>query len=229
MNTHSDKSQDTKNQSVSAAESLKQSGSESALQFEDNRPETLAQRKMQEMADNSPQTKQAAQLQAMVDNHSTQKLPPIQKTENNFKAKSFQFADNIHEQVSRIKLLENKNSKDDFQIGMATVQMMWRPSRPQTGPEPGSVAAKIQAVEASLRSNPTPTANEINETPSQPWKWTRYLKYSIQTLSEGLLNVTCHIHYDAAKMPLPSNSYINDLEGSVFPTPLEIRNEYPLN
>jgi len=52
MKTQADKSQDNKNQSVSAAESLKQSGSESAFQFVDNRPEALAQRKMQEMADN---------------------------------------------------------------------------------------------------------------------------------------------------------------------------------
>jgi len=75
MITHADKSQDNKNQSVSAAESLKKSGSESALQFVDNRPEALAQRRMQEMADHRPEA--AAQLKTQeLANNST---PVIQR------------------------------------------------------------------------------------------------------------------------------------------------------
>ena len=94
MNTHSDKTQENKSQSLANAVSQKQSGAESTFQFVDNRPEAVAQRKLQEMADNSqqvsqlrafqdmannsPQTEQAAQLQAMADNN-REKRQPLQK------------------------------------------------------------------------------------------------------------------------------------------------------
>jgi hypothetical protein len=97
MNTHADKTKENKSQSVSNDESQMQSGGESTFQFIHNRPEVVAQRKIQEMANsspramqlrafqdmanNSPQAKRTAQLQAMSDNHST-KQQPIQKKEN---------------------------------------------------------------------------------------------------------------------------------------------------
>jgi hypothetical protein len=81
MNTHADQTQENKSQSVANEISQKQSGGESTFQFVDNRPEAVAQRKLQamannspramqfkaiqEMANNSPQGNQAAQLQAM--------------------------------------------------------------------------------------------------------------------------------------------------------------------
>jgi hypothetical protein len=99
MNTHADKTQENKSQSVSAVNSQMQSGGEPTFQFVDNRPEAVAQRKLQEMANNSPQVsqlrtfqdmannspqaKQTAQLQSMADNHSAQQQQPIQKKENN--------------------------------------------------------------------------------------------------------------------------------------------------
>jgi hypothetical protein len=99
MNTHADKTQENKSQSVSNETSQKQGGGESTFQFVDNRPEAVAQRKLQEMANNSPQVKQlmafqdmannspqakkTVQLQAMADNHSAQQQQPIQKKENN--------------------------------------------------------------------------------------------------------------------------------------------------
>lgn len=98
MNTHADKTQENKRQSVASPVSQKKISNESAFQFVDNRPEAIQMRKLQEMAnnsskvsqlralqdmaDNSPQARQAAQLQAMADNHSAQQLP-IQKKENN--------------------------------------------------------------------------------------------------------------------------------------------------
>jgi hypothetical protein len=97
MNTHAEKTQENKSQSVSTQIAQKQSGG-STFQFVDNRPEVVAQRKLQEMANNSPQVsqlralqdmannspqaKRTAQLQAMADNHSAQQQP-IQKKENN--------------------------------------------------------------------------------------------------------------------------------------------------
>lgn len=93
MNTHADKTQENKSQSVANELSQKQNGSESTFQFVDNRPEAIAQRKLQEMvnyrsrvsqlssfqdmANNSPQAKQAAPLRAKADNHTAQKQQPM--------------------------------------------------------------------------------------------------------------------------------------------------------
>lgn len=82
MNTHTEKTQENKSQSV-ANDSLQKSSGESIFQFVDNRPEAIAQRKLQIMANISPQAKQAAQLQAIADNYSAQRNHPIQKKENN--------------------------------------------------------------------------------------------------------------------------------------------------
>lgn len=83
MNTHADKSRENKSHSVTNVVSQKQSRSESAFQFVDNRPEGIAQSKLQEMANNSPQAKKAAQLQAMADNFTALQQTIIQKKENN--------------------------------------------------------------------------------------------------------------------------------------------------
>lgn len=80
MNTHADKTQDNKSQSVANGEPQMQSSGESTFQFVDNRPEAVAQRKLQEMANNSPQAKKAAQLQAIANNYSMQHKT-IQKKE----------------------------------------------------------------------------------------------------------------------------------------------------
>ncbi|MCP5003940.1 MAG: hypothetical protein GY941_08325 [Planctomycetes bacterium] len=81
MNTQADKTQENKSHSVTNGIAQTQSSSESAFQFVDNRPETIAQRKLQEMAINCPQVKQEAQLQAMADNYSARRSQPMQKKE----------------------------------------------------------------------------------------------------------------------------------------------------
>lgn len=83
MNTHADKKQENKSQSLANAVSQKQSVAESTFQFVDYRPDAVAQRKLQEIANNSPQAKQATQFQTMTANNSAQKKQPIQKKENN--------------------------------------------------------------------------------------------------------------------------------------------------
>ncbi|WP_081670895.1 DUF4157 domain-containing protein [Sporocytophaga myxococcoides] len=83
MSTHADKGQENKNRSVSNFVSQRQSRSNSNFQFVDNRPEAVAQRKLQDMVNNSQQAKQAAQLQTMVDNSTALRQPPIQKKGNN--------------------------------------------------------------------------------------------------------------------------------------------------
>ena len=95
MNTYADKTEKKKNQSFSNGDSQLKRGGESTYQFVDNRPEAVAQRKLQEMgnnspqvsqlrafqdmAHNSPQVKRMAQLQAVANNHSALHQKPIQK------------------------------------------------------------------------------------------------------------------------------------------------------
>ncbi|MEH8015662.1 DUF4157 domain-containing protein [Rheinheimera muenzenbergensis] len=82
-NTHADKTQKNKSQSVANGINQMQSVGESTFQFVDNRTETIAQKKLQEMANISRQTKQVAQLQAVAGKHSVQQQPFIQKKNNN--------------------------------------------------------------------------------------------------------------------------------------------------
>ena len=49
------------------------------FEFVDNRPETVAQRRLQELANNSPQAKQGAQLQLRANKPAAQQQQPIQK------------------------------------------------------------------------------------------------------------------------------------------------------
>jgi hypothetical protein len=101
MNTHADKAQENKSQAVAnSLPKLQSNGNgESTFQFVDNRPEAIAQRKLQEsinnsprvkqlkayqeMANNSPQVKHAVQLQTMADNYSAKQQQPAQNKENN--------------------------------------------------------------------------------------------------------------------------------------------------
>lgn len=83
MNTHAEKTQENKSQSITNELARKRGGGESTFQFVDSRPQVVAQKKLQEMANNSPQAKQASQLQAIANNHSSQQEQPIQIKENN--------------------------------------------------------------------------------------------------------------------------------------------------
>lgn len=68
MNTHIEKSPDTKSNLFGEEVSKPLGAGESAVPFEDNRPEAIAQRKRQDMANNSPQVKQLQTLQTNIDN-----------------------------------------------------------------------------------------------------------------------------------------------------------------
>ena len=81
MNTHADKTQENKSQSVANGESQLHNGGKSTFQFVDNRPEAVTQRKLQEMANNSPRVKELRVFQSKANNHTTQQ--PIQREENN--------------------------------------------------------------------------------------------------------------------------------------------------
>jgi hypothetical protein len=88
MNTSAEKTSENKSQAVADNLSKLQSNGESAFQFVDDRPEAIAQRKLQEainnsprmlqlracqeMANNSQQVKQLRAYQAMADNFTSQ-------------------------------------------------------------------------------------------------------------------------------------------------------------
>jgi len=73
MNTHADKNQENKSQAVSAVDSQMQR-SESTFQFVDNRPEAIAQRRLQEIANRSTKVKQLITLQKKADKYAKNKL-----------------------------------------------------------------------------------------------------------------------------------------------------------
>jgi hypothetical protein len=119
MNSHTDKTQENKSQSVANAISQQQSSSDSSLQFEDNRPEAIAQRKLQEMANNNPQVKKAAQLQAKVnskqvrpliaDNRVVQQKPVVQfltTVEETAKQAATRVKNNIQEIARKLGVLK---------------------------------------------------------------------------------------------------------------------------
>lgn len=78
MNTHADKTQENKGRAVANSLPKQQSNGEPAFHFVDNRPETIAQKKLQEMANNSPQVKQLTAFRAMFDKNSIPQ-PPVQR------------------------------------------------------------------------------------------------------------------------------------------------------
>jgi len=88
MNTHADKPQENKSQSVANNLPKPPDIVKPISQFVNNRPEAIAQRKLQELANNSPKAKQVAQLQVTANNYSAQYLKPIQNTglPNNLKS-----------------------------------------------------------------------------------------------------------------------------------------------
>ena len=82
MNTYADKTQKEKSQSVANSVSQKKNNSESAFSFVDNRPESIAQRKLQEVANNSPRVSQLRAVQGIANNHSVNKMYTVQKKED---------------------------------------------------------------------------------------------------------------------------------------------------
>ena len=116
MNTYTDKTQKNKSLSVANAVSQKQSISESAFQFVDNRPEVVAQRKLQEMANNSQQAKRIVQLQSMFNNYSSQQQPIQLREVHRISKETTPYIHEFTEEAigegapSRLTYLINKNS-----------------------------------------------------------------------------------------------------------------------
>jgi len=80
--THADKTQENKSQLAVSEAAQKLGSGESTFQFVDNRPEAVAQRRLQGMANNSQQVSQLRSFQEMANNHSTQQHQTIQRALN---------------------------------------------------------------------------------------------------------------------------------------------------
>lgn len=78
MNTHADKKSENKSQAVANVLQKQQNDGSSTFQFEDNRPEAIAQRKLQEAINNSPSVQQLKAYQEMADNRSSLQSNPNQ-------------------------------------------------------------------------------------------------------------------------------------------------------
>jgi len=72
MNTHEDKTQQNNSKAIANSLHKQQSEGEPALGFEDNHPEELQMKSLQEMANNSPQVKQLRSYQEMADQSQAQ-------------------------------------------------------------------------------------------------------------------------------------------------------------
>jgi hypothetical protein len=79
MNTHTNKTQETKSRSVANEVFQKQRGSERTYQFVDRRPEAIVQRNLQAMANDSSRIKQLSAIQRMADSSTQPKI--VQRTE----------------------------------------------------------------------------------------------------------------------------------------------------
>ena len=72
MKTHLDKKQD--NSQRTSDTQLQRNNSQPTFQFVDNRPEAIAQRKLQESANNSPQAQEQQAIQRMANNYAAQQF-----------------------------------------------------------------------------------------------------------------------------------------------------------
>jgi hypothetical protein len=84
------------------------------FQFEDKRPEAIAQRKLQAMANNSPQAKRIAQLQAIANAHAASSIQKKDLEEDELQMKA---APDVQERPQLLSTPPGKSS-----VGMGTIQ-----------------------------------------------------------------------------------------------------------
>lgn len=143
MNIHVDRTQENKSQKFSSANFQKQNADQCTFGFEDNRSESIAQRKLQQMANNSTQTTQLKDFQEMANNRpeasrgtqledrvgsdTSYQHQPIQNKDNNP-------ANNIIQRMVSVNLLINGDDKKkiraqgkvkDFKGGTTAGSLGW--------------------------------------------------------------------------------------------------------
>ena len=84
MSTRAEKTQKNKNPALAKRISQKQNSSTTAFQLADNRPEAVAQKKLNDIANDSPQVKKAAQLKALANDNSGNAVTQLVRMGGNF-------------------------------------------------------------------------------------------------------------------------------------------------
>jgi hypothetical protein len=111
MNTHADKKSENKSQSVANSLTKLESNGKSTFQFVDNRPEAIAQRRLQEMANNSPRALQLRALQEMANNSSqVSQLGDYQNIANSFFVSNTRKASGISDTNETIQREEKESA-----------------------------------------------------------------------------------------------------------------------
>ncbi len=133
MNTHADKTLINKSQTVTNRLPKLQSKSESTFQFVDNRPEAIAQRKLQEAISNSPRVQQLKAYHEMANNSpQVSQLRALQDRANNSPqfsqtAQLQAMADNHSAQQKQQPIQKKKNNTglpDNLKTGMENLSGM---------------------------------------------------------------------------------------------------------
>lgn len=123
MNTHQDKTQENINQAVANSLPKLQSNSESAFQFEDNRPEAIAQRKLQEAINNSSRVQQLRAYQEIANNSPQAKqLRAYQAIADNFTSQTKQRNENLVEETlqGKFESIQKKENKTPLPDNLKT-------------------------------------------------------------------------------------------------------------
>jgi len=105
VNKYADKTSENKSQSISSGDYQMQNSGESTFQFVDNRPESIAQRKLQEMVNKSPHVKQSAPLQAIADTYTPKNS--LQFVDNRLKVAQMESIKEIGSDGSQINADKN--------------------------------------------------------------------------------------------------------------------------
>jgi hypothetical protein len=111
MNMHADRTSDDKGKSAGNEPARPQGGGSAGFQLVDHRSQSLAQRRLQEMADNSPQALQLQRVQDMAH----ERHPILQRHKNVY----------LNTDTDTKKSLEAEGTVEDFQNGTSAGTQGW--------------------------------------------------------------------------------------------------------
>lgn len=192
MNTYTNKTQGSHSQSATEGLSQMQVSCESTFQLVDNRPEALAQRKLQEMANNSPQGKQSAQLKARADRHSAH---PLHKTLS---------ATSMGQIAQRKEALEHKPATGlDMELGHF---MSGKTSGPETAQQKAVKEAQSRSCVATGDPVLQPKWYHTTDSDSHPiYRWIDEPPSELKSIWSAITNLSIQKNEGYIKLVYQSN------------------------
>ncbi len=128
MNTHADKAQQSASNAIANSLPKQQIDGKAALEFEDNSPETIAQRKLQELVNNSSRIQQLRSYQKLANNSpQVKQLRSNQTMANNSKEQTMQRKENLEAETltekfeSETKKENNTGLPDNLKSGVENI------------------------------------------------------------------------------------------------------------